>query len=203
MMPVIARSVKVATPEALVVATSVPPRVPPPEASAAVTFTPAWPPRCPPASRSWSTGCWAKAAPLAAVAEGCVVMPSWVAAPAAMVTVPDVTPVRPGALKLSVRSPAPPVMARLVKLATPLALVVAVSVPPRAGLPLASAAVTTHAGLGHGVADRVAQLEHRLLGEGDAAGDGGRGLGGDGQLGGGAGRDRDRGGGRHRAGTGR
>src|SRR5438094_182346 len=50
--------------------------------------------------------------------------------------------VSPVAEKLSVRSPAVPVIARLVKLATPLPLVVAVSVPPSVPPPVAIAAVT-------------------------------------------------------------
>src|SRR5689334_16213623 len=55
----------------------------------------------------------------------------------------EVTLVCDGAVKLSVRAPAVPVIARLVKLATPFAFVVAVAVPPRVPPPLAIAAVTT------------------------------------------------------------
>src|SRR3989441_5700142 len=59
-----------------------------------------------------------------------------------MVMVPDTTSVSPGAVKCSVRSPAAPLIARFVKLATPLPVVVAVSVPPHLPAPLAIAAVT-------------------------------------------------------------
>ena len=73
-----------------------------------------------------------------------MVIASCVAAPAPpIVIVPDVAPVSDGALKLTVNAPAAPVMARLAKVAAPLASVVAVSVPPSVPVPLASAAVTT------------------------------------------------------------
>src|SRR5688500_20123210 len=55
--PVIERVVNDATPDALVVAVVVPPRVPPPLAVAAVTVTPLWETGFPQASLSWSTGC--------------------------------------------------------------------------------------------------------------------------------------------------
>src|SRR2546422_820991 len=86
----------------------------------AVTSTPLWLTALPLASRSCTTGCWAKATPLCAVAEGWVVSVSWVAAPAVMVMVPDTTSVSPGAVKCRVRSPTAPLIARSVKLATPL-----------------------------------------------------------------------------------
>src|SRR3989441_987387 len=60
-----------------------------------------------------------------------------------MVRTGELTPVSPVAEKLSVRSPAVPLMDKLVKLATPLPLVVAVSVPPSVPPPVAIAAVTT------------------------------------------------------------
>src|SRR2546430_17058351 len=69
-------------------------------------------------------------------------MPGGGAGPAVIVIVPEVAAVRPVALKLSVRSPAGPVIARFVKLATPLPFVVAVSVPPSVPPPVAIAAVT-------------------------------------------------------------
>src|SRR5947208_16510437 len=69
-------------------------------------------------------------------------MLTWVAAPAVMVIAPDVAELSPVALKLRVRSPAVPVIDRSVKLATPLAFVVAVSVPPSVPPPVAIAAVT-------------------------------------------------------------
>src|SRR5437588_9389 len=64
------------------------------------------------------------------------------AAPAVIVIVVDVADVSPVAVKLRVRSPAVPVIARLVKLATPLPFVVALSVPPSVPPPVAIAAVT-------------------------------------------------------------
>src|SRR3989442_6100123 len=66
-----------------------------PEAITAVTGTPAPPAGLPAPSRTWSTGCCPKAAPLAAVGDGWVVIVSCVAAPARSVIVPDVARVRP------------------------------------------------------------------------------------------------------------
>src|ERR1043166_1073484 len=99
-----ARLVKLAAPDALVVAVSVPPRVAPdgPEARAAVTTIPACATGFPDASRSWSTGCCANAAPLVALAEGCVVIASAAAAPAVSVMELEVTGVRPDEVKVSV-----------------------------------------------------------------------------------------------------
>src|SRR5439155_1117671 len=77
-----------------------------------------------------------------AVLDGSVVMVSWVAAPAVIVTVAELTPVSPVAEKLRVRSPAVPVIARFVKVAAPVPVVVAVSVPPKDPPPVAIAAVT-------------------------------------------------------------
>src|SRR5262245_40703024 len=54
-----------------------------------------------------------------------------------------VTLLSPGAEKLKVRFPADPVIERLVKVATPLLFVVAVSVPPSVPPPAVMAAVTT------------------------------------------------------------
>src|SRR3989454_10911122 len=59
-----------------------------PEAITAVTGTPAPPAGLPAPSRTWSTGCCPKAAPLAAVGEGWVVIVSCAAAPAPAVAVP-------------------------------------------------------------------------------------------------------------------
>src|SRR5438128_414415 len=61
-----------------------------PDAITAVTGTPAPPAGLPAPSRTWSTGCWLNGAPLAAVADGSVVIVSWVAVPAPRVIVPDV-----------------------------------------------------------------------------------------------------------------
>ena len=55
---------------------------------------------------------------------------------------PETAGVRPVALKLSVRSPAAPLIERFVKLAVPLEVVAAVSVPPNVPPPVAIAAVT-------------------------------------------------------------
>jgi hypothetical protein len=113
-----------------------------PDAIAAVTTTPAWLTAFPAASRTWITGCWVNATPLDAVAEGWVVTVNWDAAPAVTVTVVEVAPVSPVAAKLSVRSPAVPLIAKFVKLATPVPSVVAVTVPPSVPPPVAIAAVT-------------------------------------------------------------
>src|ERR1043165_7611242 len=92
------------------------------------------------------TGCWANGTPLCALADGCVVIVSWLAGgggAAVISMVFDVTPVKDVALKLNVRDPAAPLIDRFVNVATPLALVVAAAVPPRVPPPLAIAAVTT------------------------------------------------------------
>src|SRR3989442_14095421 len=73
-----------------------------PVAITAVTGTPAPPAGLPAPSRTWSTGCWPKAAPLVAVGEGWVVIVSVVAAPAPIVNPPQVAPVRPAAPDRSV-----------------------------------------------------------------------------------------------------
>ena len=68
---------------------------------------------------------------------------NWLAAPALIVTLPEVAAVRPVAVKVSVRAPTVPEIERFVKVATPLPLVLAVSVPPSVPPPVAMAAVTT------------------------------------------------------------
>src|SRR5205814_1761660 len=107
-----------------------PPNVPPPLSIAPVPYTPDWLTGLPAPSRSCTTGCWANVTPLCAVAEGWVVSVSCVAAPAPTVIVVGTAPVRPLAEKPSVRSPAAPVMERLVKLASPLPFVDAIAEPP-------------------------------------------------------------------------
>src|SRR6266576_2534418 len=87
-----ARSVKVATPS-VVVAVSVPCRVPLPLPRAAVTTVLLVTPlaalrRLPNWSRTWRTGCCAKGTPAVAVAEGCVRMARLLAAPATSRKVP-------------------------------------------------------------------------------------------------------------------
>ena len=139
--PVIDRSVKVATPAALVSTVVVPPSVPPPVAMETVTPTPAWLTALPAASRSWSAGCWAKTTLLAAAADGWLVSERRAAAPTLMAIGFEVAPASVGTRKFSVRSPAVPVMDRSRKVAAPLTLVIAVSVPPSVPPPVAIAAV--------------------------------------------------------------
>src|SRR5439155_6416950 len=93
--PVIARPLNVAAPLASVVAVALLSVAPAgPVAITAVTISPAPPAGLPAASRTWSTGCCANAAPLDAVTDGGVVIVSWVVVPAPSVIVPDVTAVR-------------------------------------------------------------------------------------------------------------
>src|SRR5207237_486853 len=66
----------------------------------------------------------------------------WVAAPAIRVTCPEVTTASCGAVKLSVRGPATPVMVRFVNAARPPASVAIGFTPDRAGPPVAMVAVT-------------------------------------------------------------
>src|SRR4029453_6140382 len=68
-------------------------------------------------------------------------MTSLVPAPAPRVTVAELTLVRPAALKLSVRGPGAPAIARSVKVARPWALVGLVLMPVRFPPPVAIAAV--------------------------------------------------------------
>src|ERR1044071_5085701 len=92
-----ARLVKVAAPDALVVAVSVPPSVAPegPEASAAVTTIPDCATAFPDASRTCTTGCGEMGTPLCALADGWVVMVSWLAVPAPIVMPFDTAAVSP------------------------------------------------------------------------------------------------------------
>src|SRR3989441_312196 len=142
-VPLMDKLAKLATPVPVVVAVSVPPNVPLPVAIAAVTTTPAWLTGFPAPSRNRKSGWWGKRAALGARGDVTEVTVSWVAAPAVIVMAVDVTLVSPVAEKLSVRSPAVPLIARLVKDATPLPVVVAVSVPPNVPPPVAITAVTT------------------------------------------------------------
>ena len=72
MVPLIERLVKAATPDALVVAVAVPSRVPPPEATDAVTTTPGT--GLLEASFTVTAGCCVRATPLCAELGGWVVM---------------------------------------------------------------------------------------------------------------------------------
>src|SRR5439155_1473828 len=106
----------------------------------------------PAASRTWITGCWANAAPLAAVGEGSVVIVSCVAVPAPSVIVEDVAGVRPGEANLRVQATAPPLMPRPLKIPPPLPTVLAVAllnVAPAApeSTPSLPGALPTPAGL--------------------------------------------------------
>ena len=137
-LPMIRRSVNVARPSEVVVATLVPPTVPLPLAMSAVMTTFALPTLLPLASWSWIAGCRLKGTPLVSVAEGWVVIASWASVPAVLtLTALDVAVVSPVALKVKVRLPRRPVIERLVKVASPLLLVVAVGVPPSVPPPVA------------------------------------------------------------------
>src|SRR5256885_1139097 len=70
-VPVIDRLAKVATPLLFVAAVRVPPSVPPPVPLTALPL----------ASRNGPTGCWRKPTPLCAVADGGVLIVTWVAVP--------------------------------------------------------------------------------------------------------------------------
>ena len=89
MRPVILRSVKVASPAPLVDAVTVPPRVPPPLAMAAVIALPPSLTALPAASRSCTVGCTGKATPLVTADEGGVASVTRVATPAVSEMVPD------------------------------------------------------------------------------------------------------------------
>src|SRR5512145_1206326 len=159
-VPVMAKFVNVATPLAVVVAVGDPLSVPPPVAIAAVTTTPLRLTGFPETSCSWIAGCWVNGTPLCALGEGWVVTASRVAAPAVMSMTVEVAEVRLGALKLNVRGPIVPVMAKFVNVATPLAVVVAVgdplSVPPPVAQP-------------RRIPRGVLHLDRRWLSEGDPA----------------------------------
>src|SRR2546425_67174 len=141
-VPVIARFVKVATPPAVVMAVRVPPSAPAPVAMAAVTVTPDWLTGLPAPSRSCTTGCCANTSPLWAEVEGWVVIVSCVAAPARSEERRVGKEGSPRGSPYNLKTPAVPVIARFVKVATPPAVVTAVSVPPSVPPPVAIAAVT-------------------------------------------------------------
>src|SRR5438034_770664 len=110
--PLIARPLNVAAPLASVVAVALLSVAPAgPEAITAVTGTPAPPAGLPAASRTWSTGCCPKAAPLVAVGEGSAVIVSCVAAPASTLVMQGVRVESPADSTRSVSSPAAPLIA--------------------------------------------------------------------------------------------
>ena len=112
---------------------------PPPLATVKVTLTPAT--ALPLTSVTTTLG---GAVTLVPAVADCVVTEfaaMVVAAPACTVTVPEVTGVRPPALKVMVRSPVAPVIFMALKVAAPLAFVLA-DPPASVPAPLASAAVT-------------------------------------------------------------
>src|SRR2546428_11139248 len=126
----IRRSVNVARPSEVVVATLVPPTVPLPLAMSAVMTTFALPTLLPLASWSWIAGCRLKGTPLVSIAEGWVVIVNWASVPAVLtLTVLDVAAASPGALKLKGRLPRRPGIERVGEVASPLLLVVAVGGP--------------------------------------------------------------------------
>src|SRR5262245_1045179 len=100
--PVILRSVNDATPEVLVLAVSIPPKVPPPDAIAAVITLPAWLTLLPAASWSWTTGCGDSGMPICAVVPGGVVRTNLAAGPAVTTKLELVTGARPGDVATSV-----------------------------------------------------------------------------------------------------
>ena len=112
-------------------------------ATEAVTVRPLWLTGLPQASVNRTAGCTAKATPLSAVVDGCVAIISLLATPAITEMFPDVTLVKEVAVKRSVRLPIVPPIESPENVATPLAFVVAVFVPPSVPPPLATAAVTT------------------------------------------------------------
>src|SRR3989441_1246343 len=124
--------------------------LPPPDASANVTATPAT--GLPLASRTITAGATATAVPVVAVWLSPALTAIWVAAPAVTLTGADVTPVKLVALKPRVRGPTVPVMDRLLNTAVPAVFVVAVAVPPSVPPP---DAIT---------ADRRPALTHRVAG---------------------------------------
>jgi len=140
-VPLIRKSVNVATPftAATVV---VPDNVPPvPEAIVATTFTVELVTVFPLASTMRTTGCVAKFAPLTAP-DGCVVIAEAVAVPNVKVNEDDVTADREVGVNVKVNGPAVPVSRKLVNVATPFiaaTVVVPDSVPP---VPVAIVATT-------------------------------------------------------------
>ena len=136
--PVILRSPNVATP-LTVTAVSVPPSVTPPLARAAVTVTPDVDTALPLTSSNRTAGCVPNTEPLATAGDGCVTIASWVAAPAASVTVPVVT-VRVPSENCSVNAPAVPFRRNVVNVATP-AVIVAVAPASDPPVPVAIVAV--------------------------------------------------------------
>src|SRR3989442_1461657 len=138
----IRRSVNVARPSEVVVATLVPPTVPLPLAMSAVMTTFALPTLLPLASWSWIAGCRLKGTPLVSIAEGWVVIVNWASVPGVLtLRVLDGAGGGRVALNLKGGLPGRPVIERLVKGASPLLLVVAVGVPPSVPPPVAMAAV--------------------------------------------------------------
>src|SRR5437762_1078867 len=144
-VPLIDRFVNRAAPLSLVLMSTVPPSVPPPEAIDARTVMPNWLTGLPEASCSWMTGCWRKATPLCTVADGCVVIASFATGPAVAVAV-NVTglPVMPlpAAVAVSVFGPAVVPRVHEVRAAIPPAPVVTGGVGLTLPLPAAGANVT-------------------------------------------------------------
>ena len=133
--PLSPRPVKVARPVGSVATVAEPITLPPagPEDSAAVTAAPACATGLPPASRSCTCGCCAKATPLWAVAEGWRVMVSWPAAPTIAVALKvSGEPVSPAALATVLCAPAeaPSVRRTAARPSAPVTTDGALTVPP-------------------------------------------------------------------------
>jgi hypothetical protein len=127
--PVATKPVNVATPELLVVAVPLVKVRALPVATDTVT---AWlDTGFPPPSVTVTTGTVGNTTPLCTVADGWVVIATVAGGPAVRLMEFEVTPTKPPAPKVKVRAPTRPVIERLVKVATPLGLVVALVVPPR------------------------------------------------------------------------
>ena len=88
----------------------------------------------------------------------------WVGVPAVIATAAETTAFSPELVNARVRSPTVPVIDNPAKVASPLASLFTVAVPPRAPPPLAMATVTARTP-GDGVARRVLHLDLRLHGE--------------------------------------
>ena len=91
-----------------------------------------------PLASSTSTTGWALNVTPLLVVPGVVLNTSWVAVPAVMVKLPEVTEVRPALAAESLKAPAVPVMAQPAKVATPLVAVTGLVVQASVPVPLAT-----------------------------------------------------------------
>ena len=143
-VPVIVRLVNAARPFSSVSTLSVPPSVPPPEAIDTVTAVPLTLTAFPARSWSWTAGCGVKTTAFCTMAAGSVAMANFATGPALSVIVALVSGSRAPVPMRSRYAPTGPLNSRPLKVATPLASVVAVALvnvtPPG---PVAIVAVTT------------------------------------------------------------